>query len=92
MSRTTENRFDELHGIVADALIEQIMAWKNQRLVTLVDGEYVKAFPPALLAQAIKFLKDNGIDQPARAGNKVDALKNSLPDYSDDNVVPFARA
>jgi hypothetical protein len=28
--------------------------------------------PPALPALAIKFPKDNGIDQPARTGNKVD--------------------
>lgn len=92
MSRTTEDRFDELHGIVADALIEQISAWKAQRLVTLQDGEYVKVFPPALLAQAVKFLKDNGVDTPARKGNKADTLKDAMPDYQDDNVLPMRRA
>lgn len=92
MSRTTEDRFDELHSIVADALIEQINAWKAGRLVALQDGEYVKTFPPALLAQAIKFLKDNGIDQPALKGNRVDTLKDAMPDYEGDNVVHLARA
>ena len=42
--------------------------------------EHVKVFPPAFLAQAIQFLEDNGIDQPARSGSKVDTLKGLLPD------------
>lgn len=83
MSRTTDDRFDELHGLVATALIEQIQAWKEGRLVEAKDGEYVKVFPPALLAQAIKFLKDNGIDQPARKGNRIDTLKDAMPDFDD---------
>jgi hypothetical protein len=99
--RTTDSTFDDLHSIVADALIEQIRAWKESRLVEYsrvvdadTDGEkqYVKVFPPALLAQAIKFLKDNGIDQPAREGNRVDTLKDEMPDFGDaDNVVPMRR-
>ena len=92
MARTTDDRFDELHSIVADALIEQINAWKDGRLVTLQDGEYVKTFPPALLAQAIKFLKDNGIDSPAPKGSKVDTLKDAMPEYNDDNVLHMRRA
>lgn len=91
MSRTTEDGFDTLHGLVADALIEQINAWKAGRLV-VQDGEtYVRVFPPALLAQAIKFLKDNGIDQPAKSGNRVDTLKDAMPDFGSDNVLPFAK-
>ena len=87
----TETQFGELHQLVAESLIEQITAWKNGRLVEQDGEEYVKVFPPALLAQAIKFLKDNGIDQPARAGTKVDTLAKAMPDFSDDNVVPFNR-
>ena len=96
--RTSDDNFDALHGLVADALIEQINAWKDRRLVDWMlvkDGEktttYVQVFPPALLAQAIKFLKDNGIDQPAKAGNKVDTLKETMPDFDDSNVVVMRR-
>jgi len=89
--RTSESKFDELHGLVAESLVEQIKAWKAGRLVQQEGEEYVKVFPPALLAQAIKFLKDNGIDQPAKSGNRVDTLKDEMPDFSDDNVVNFKR-
>ncbi len=88
----TETQFGDLHQLVAESLIEQITAWKEHRLVMVDKEECVKVFPPALLAQAIKFLKDNGIDQPARAGNKVDTLKKAMPDFSDDaNVLPFTK-
>jgi len=80
-----------VHQFVAESLIEQIAAWKNGRLVQLEGGEYVKVFPPALLAQAITFLKDNGVDQPARSGTKVDTLKRAMPDFSDDNVVALRK-
>jgi hypothetical protein len=102
--RTTSDSFDELHGLVADSLIEQIKAWRERRLVERaparqehgdvedVNGvQYVVVFPPALLAQAVKFLKDNGIDQPARAGSKVDTLKGEMPDFDDPNIVAFRR-
>lgn len=89
--KATDSQFGDLHQLVAESLIEQINAWKAGRLVQLDGEKYTKVFPPALLAQAIKFLKDNGIDQPARTGNKVDTLKNVLPDFSDDgdNILPF---
>ncbi len=93
MAKATEDTFNDLHSLVADALIEQINAWKNGRLVDMgKEGEWVKVFPPALLAQAIKFLKDNGIDQPARTGTKVDTLKDAMPDFESDNVLPFTKA
>jgi len=92
MTRTTSEKFDELHGLVAESLIEQINAWKAGRLVQQEGETYVRVFPPALLAQAIKFLKDNGIDQPAKGGNKVDTLKDAMPDFDSDNVIiPFAK-
>lgn len=94
--KATDTQFGDLHELVASALIEQINAWKAGCLVEQkTDDEgvifYVKVFPPALLAQAIKFLKDNGIDQPARSGNKVDTLKQSMPDFEDDNVIPIRK-
>lgn len=95
MSRASNDLADEMHRLVAEALVEQIKAWKEGRLVDLdKEGSYVKVFPPALLAQAIKFLKDNGIDQPARAGNRVDTLRDAMPDFDEleGNVIPIKRA
>jgi hypothetical protein len=88
--KATDIQFGNLHELVAESLILQLNAWKDGRLVVLDGEKYTKCIPPALLAQAIKFLKDNGIDQPARTGNKVDTLKKAMPDFSDDdNVVSF---
>jgi hypothetical protein len=89
-TRASELTFEELHALTAESLIEQLKAWKTGRLVVLEGETYVKVFPPALLAQAIKFLKDNGIDQPAKKGNKVDTLKDAMPDFAGDNVLPFS--
>lgn len=91
-TRTSNESFDELHALTADYLIATLKAAKAGRLVHLEGGEYVTLnLPPAYMAQAIKFLKDNGIDQPAQKGNRVDTLKNEMPDFGNDNVVPFAR-
>lgn len=91
-TRASTDLADELHALVAESLVEQIKAWKEGRLVEQDGDEYVKVFPPALLAQAIKFLKDNGIDQPARKGNRIDTLKDAMPDFDDHNIVPMRRA
>jgi len=86
VSRATESNFDDLHLLVAEAMIEQIKAWKAGRLVDIgKEGEYVKVFPPALLAQAIKFLKDNGVDAPAQAGNRTDRLAGLLREFNEDD-------
>lgn len=94
MSRASNDLADEMHRLVAEALVEQIKAWKDGRLVEQDGDAYVRVFPPALLAQAIKFLKDNGIDSPARKGNPVDTLKDAMPDFDEleGNVVPMRRA
>lgn len=83
MTRASDDVVDALHGIVADSLIQQIKAAQ-------ASGE---AIPPALLAQAIKFLKDNGVDAPARQGSKVDTLKEAMPDFDEHtNVTPFRKS
>jgi hypothetical protein len=87
--RASDDDASRLHNLVCDSLLLQLEAWKKGRLVVLDGEKYTKCMPPALLAQAIKFLKDNGIDQPARTGDKVDTLKNAMPDFTDDNVVSF---
>lgn len=83
MSRATDSIFDQLHGLLADTMIAQIKVYTEAKDA---DGKPApQAIPPALLAQCIKFLKDNGIDSPSR-GKKVDeALPADLPDF--DEVV-----
>lgn len=73
--RATESALDALHGLLSETLQGEIQGYRER-------GE---AVPPALLAQCIKFLKDNGIDSPARAKKVLDTLADAMPDFDDDN-------
>lgn len=79
MSRATEDRLDTLHELVTSTLIEQITQYKLGKVVG--DDGAVLPMPPALLAQAIKMLKDNGIDSPVRAKGIRDALAGRMPEF-----------
>lgn len=91
--RGTETSLDSLHGLVALTLTEQIKQYTDGKMVQ-IDKEGVAhpmPIPAALLAQALKFLSDNGIDAPA-ALPKLDALKRALPVFdpaADSSVVQF---
>lgn len=92
ITKATEDTFNSLHQIVADSLITEIAAYRNHK-----DSEgnpQPIALPPALLAQAIKFLKDNGIDSPARAAQVSDALAGKMPEFDpeDSTVVALRRS
>jgi len=69
VSRATTEIMDELHGLTAEMLIAQ-----------LKDKENVS---PQWLAQAIKFLKENGIDAPATSRRMQD-LSSALDDLDED--------
>lgn len=91
--RGTETALDSLHGLVALTLLEQIQAYKDGKVFTVDDkgNKTSLPIPAALLAQALKFLADNGIDAPA-ALPKLDALKRALPVFNpeaDNSVVQF---
>lgn len=64
MSKASIEALDELHGVVADTLTRRIRA-----------GEATAAD----ISAAIKFLKDNGIEQLAVAGSPIANLVASLP-------------
>lgn len=87
--RGTDTALDSLHGLVALTLQEQIEAYRNGMVK---DGEGNKLpIPAALIAQALKFLSDNGIDAPA-ALPRLDALKRALPKFdpeADTSVLQF---
>lgn len=57
MSKATEQKLSDLHGLVADVLLAQLR------------GEWVS---PQMISQAVKFLKDNGIE----AGPENDAMND----------------
>lgn len=98
MSRATEELFDALHGLAAQELINEIRAYQaGERYHPTKydkDGEPLPrepiALPAAIVAQAIKFLKDNGVDRPGRESGALDALADSLPtDEEVENLYQF---
>lgn len=90
MTRATDDALDSLHEAVTLTLAQEIQRYRNGEMKG-AEGETLP-IPPALLAQAIKLLKDNGIDTPARAGGRTDTLKAAMPDFDEaDNVLPFRR-
>lgn len=98
MNRASEDLLDALHGLSAAAMIEEIRAYQaGERFhPTKYDRDGVAqprepiALPASVLAVAIKYLKDNGVDRPSRAGDSLDKLADLLPtDDEIDNLVNF---
>lgn len=79
--RASEQLLDQLHYLTIDTICAEIRRYR--------DGN--EPIPPALLAQAIKVLKDNGIDSPARAKKVLDTLAEQMPDF-DDELPEFRHA
>lgn len=77
MSRASEDLFDDLHRLTIEAIRDEIKAYRDK-------GEPI---PPALLAQAIKVMKDNGVDSPARAKVVADTLAAQMPNFDEHDVV-----
>lgn len=91
MSRASSDSLDALHGLLAEAQAEELQrnlarARLSKRVPdpedptgkrTIANPDY-EPVSPKLLAVAIKFLKDNGIDAPAtspRFSGILDELK-----------------
>lgn len=81
--RASSDVADSLHALVFQTLIDEI----NRYLKPGKDAEGKdlprQPVPPALIAQALKALKDNGIDSPVRAKQLHDALAGHLPQLED---------
>lgn len=73
--RASEDQLDELHQLIAVSFTEQIKKAKETE-----DG-----IPASLLANAAKFLKDNGVDRAMRSGDPLDTLAGELPDLEDQD-------
>ena len=94
--KASETEAGELHGLVCRMLLRMLKAADNGTLMARdKDDELVYIMPPpALLAQAIKFLKDNGIDKPAMPMKREDTLAQKMPDMDElerGNVVSIRR-
>lgn len=84
-NRATDDMVDMLHGLQCAALIAEIKRYTEHR--DPETGELSpQSIPPALFAQVSKFLKDNGIDSPARAQGVRDHLNDRLPNLEDVEV------
>lgn len=81
-NRATEGELDALHRLVADQFTSEIRAYKDGSMVDS-DGNRI-AIPASLLAQAAKFLKDNGVDRAIRSGDPLDILSEELPSVEDE--------
>lgn len=88
--RASNDLLDELHGLQASVLLEELRAYKaGERKVIDKDGvAHALGVPPALLAQINKYLKDNGVDRAIVPGDPTDLLADEVPDF-EDNVVSF---
>jgi hypothetical protein len=61
MSKASDEALGELHGAVASVLSEQLRERVNMTDEDTGESKEVYLASPAVLAQAIKFLKDNDI-------------------------------
>lgn len=87
--RASTDTMDMLHALQASTLMSEVKRYTEHR------DEQGKLdplpVPPALLAQINKFLKDNGIDQPARAKKVRDEVGQALPDLEEVDHEHMAR-
>lgn len=80
--RASSDQLDSLHALQAATLQAEVKRYTEHR--NPETGELdPQPVPPALLAQITKFLKDNGIDSPARATKLRDELGERMPDLED---------
>ncbi len=83
MSKANESKLSDLHGAVAQVLTAQITHTEEETVFNAegeeeATGEHIYTAPPATIAAAIKFLKDNqitcDIEQDENMGNLRDVL------------------
>lgn len=84
MSKATEAQLGGLHGLLAGAFAAEIAGYRERD----------EPIPASVLAAAARFLKDNGIDAPARENRMLDELATELEDldFDDTNVVSMNRS
>jgi hypothetical protein len=83
MSKANEKKLSDLHGAVAEVLLEQVTrteeeTYFDQDGVEQSTGEVISCASPATLAQAIKFLKDNEITCDVEQNENMNNLREVL--------------
>lgn len=84
MSRASTELLEVLHNLTAKKLIDVL---ENGIPILNVEGEVIGREPAsaAWLAQATKFLKDNGIEALPTEGSPLGELAKKLPTFSDED-------
>ncbi|WP_445978417.1 hypothetical protein [Stenotrophomonas muris] len=77
MSRASEEAADALHALTFEVIQQEIQGYRDRN----------EPVPPALIGQAIKLLKDNGIESPVRAKKAHDSMAPHLPDFGPEDAV-----
>ncbi|MCR5870669.1 MULTISPECIES: hypothetical protein [unclassified Sphingomonas] len=98
MSRAAASELDALHALAARTLADELKrasaAAREPRTIRSPDGKAkipnpaYQALNPQLIDKVLKFLKDNGIDSPAR-GSAVSNLAEALRDLDVGDMASF---
>ena len=83
MNRASSDALDALHGLLADTLISELRA-ARKRAEKKPDGSPGEPISPQLLDKVMKFLKDNGVDAPAKLNVRITSLAKELQDLDLD--------
>lgn len=83
MSKATESKLSVLHGAVAEVLLAQVTREEEETTFDVAGnmvptGDMVFSASPAVLATAIKFLKDNSITCDIEVDKNMNGLKEAL--------------
>lgn len=83
MSKANENKLGDLHGAVAQVLTAQISHTEEEMTLNMdgeeeATGNVIYTAPPATIAAAIKFLKDNQITCDIEMDENMNNLRESL--------------
>ena len=83
MSKATQDKMNELHGMVADVLKEQIANVEEETVFTeegleVGTGKFKYTASPATIASAIKFLKDNDTTCDIEQDENMNGLRDLL--------------
>lgn len=90
MNKATEDQLSELHGLVARVLRGKL----EDTITIMVDGpdgpveKEISAAEPAVIAQAIKFLKDNDITSSIADDKNLSDLEAALKNKRENRSTP----
>lgn len=97
MARASSDALDRLHATVARVLTEELVRAKHaaeqpRKIKRMVEGQEVEepnpefsVLNPQLIDKVLKFLKDNGIDSPAKSA-AISSLAQALDDLDLDQI------